>query len=706
VIDLLAGESPPPGQVGLVFQDGHLIKPLSARANADLTGAQNGCPPGGTFDRWASAFGIAALGDRLVESLSGGEAQRVAVIRALGGADRLLVCDEPTSNLDPDFSARLMAGIREISEREGLAVLWVTHGHDLAARYAHGVVALKDGRVATDDGWPFALPANAPAAASAAIERAKAAAEALAATGRLGPALLDALRLEPVDRAIRSAPEDAAQKAPEQASAAPAIPPRAQPPSKRTTGTTSRRLGFVARAACADLFAPWVRAKAAGGGHARRAAARSVASRTMSWVFVLGLLVFYGVLLAWNAYQQDLLRQLSDPSVGSVQVVATTDAMKALFTRNTLPDLEDAFEKSVGLGLSETPADVAPGAFIFGRREIHLPNVWLPLDGLCPAIGARLPVMLTVFNGREPQFASLEAMSSGKDRFSLGALSIRDMRGGAFLSRSFVDTLSARGHPPPDLLCVAPIDGTLPTPMKVLGVADRLPEYAGRSPDIAIEHSAWTKLAEETPLPDGAEKIPNLDPDGRWVGETFEIAVIYFNASDFGRVNCALKGVCDAGGERLTGLDPRNAALDQLRRLLDALDGSRAILAAVMFAFAASIAISSTLAAQAFVERNERVVAVMRVFGWRFSPVWALLAAQLAMLFVPALALAAALVALFHGAAAPALGASFRVALGFDAAAFAMAATFTLCLALTVSLAVMGLWWRRNRYLGAVLQKL
>src|SRR6185503_17681283 len=88
---------------------------------------------------------VSGLGRRRVETLSGGEWQRVRIARALAQEPRLLVLDEPTASLDLGHEMELFELVRRLVS-EGLAALVVTHHLNLAARYAGRMLLLADGR--------------------------------------------------------------------------------------------------------------------------------------------------------------------------------------------------------------------------------------------------------------------------------------------------------------------------------------------------------------------------------------------------------------------------------------------------------------------------------------------------------------------------------------------------------------------------------
>ena len=81
------------------------------------------------------------------DQLSGGEQQRVAIARAIVNEPKLLLCDEPTGNLDPEMSMEIMAVLDHINKTNGTTILMATHDQDIVNKMQKQVITLKDGRL-------------------------------------------------------------------------------------------------------------------------------------------------------------------------------------------------------------------------------------------------------------------------------------------------------------------------------------------------------------------------------------------------------------------------------------------------------------------------------------------------------------------------------------------------------------------------------
>ncbi|AGC47562.1 ABC transporter ATP-binding protein [Myxococcus stipitatus DSM 14675] len=148
--------------VGFVFQSFHLIPNLSALENVLLPSYFG--PRDAQAVKRAEALlervGLGAKKDRAPVRLSGGERQRVAIARALYGGPRLLLCDEPTGNLDAATGDGVIQLFREL-HREGLTVLAVTHEERMSAA-ARRVLRLKEGKLVEERASERAVLGGAP----------------------------------------------------------------------------------------------------------------------------------------------------------------------------------------------------------------------------------------------------------------------------------------------------------------------------------------------------------------------------------------------------------------------------------------------------------------------------------------------------------------------------------------------------------------
>jgi len=133
-------------KVGTVFED-PATQLFTARADDEVAFALENLrlPPDAIRERaaWAlDAAGLGAFANRAPATLSGGQQQRLAIAAALAMAEKILVLDEPTSQLDPDGAREVLALIRELRERKQLTVVMATNSAEEAAEFADRVIFL------------------------------------------------------------------------------------------------------------------------------------------------------------------------------------------------------------------------------------------------------------------------------------------------------------------------------------------------------------------------------------------------------------------------------------------------------------------------------------------------------------------------------------------------------------------------------------
>ena len=134
-------------RIGFVFQFFNLIPTLTARENVELVTELVEHPR--PVEEVLEGVGLTERANNFPSQLSGGEQQRVAIARALAKDPPILLCDEPTGELDFETGKRILGIIRDVSEREGKTVLLVTHNSAIG-RIADRVIRLRSGRILED----------------------------------------------------------------------------------------------------------------------------------------------------------------------------------------------------------------------------------------------------------------------------------------------------------------------------------------------------------------------------------------------------------------------------------------------------------------------------------------------------------------------------------------------------------------------------
>lgn len=132
-------------QIGFVFQFFNLVPTLTALENVEVVVEIARQPM--TALEAMRLVGLEQRGHHFPSQMSGGQQQRVAIARALAGNPRLLLCDEPTGNLDSETSRQILELLQDVNQRMGKTVVMITHSLE-SARIGHRVAELKDGAIA------------------------------------------------------------------------------------------------------------------------------------------------------------------------------------------------------------------------------------------------------------------------------------------------------------------------------------------------------------------------------------------------------------------------------------------------------------------------------------------------------------------------------------------------------------------------------
>lgn len=137
-------------RIGLMFQDEQLFPHLDVAANVGFGPRMAGTQRAAIERRVAELLALVGLdgfGARRVTTLSGGEAKRVALARALAPEPAVLLLDEPLTGLDRELHDRLATDLASVLRGTGTAALLVTHDHDEAAVIAHRTEVFTGGAV-------------------------------------------------------------------------------------------------------------------------------------------------------------------------------------------------------------------------------------------------------------------------------------------------------------------------------------------------------------------------------------------------------------------------------------------------------------------------------------------------------------------------------------------------------------------------------
>jgi putative ABC transport system ATP-binding protein len=150
--------------IGFVFQAFNLMDHLTCLGNVIIPAAfSHGARDAEERGREAlRRVGLSDFANRHPSELSGGQKQRVAIARALFGSPALLLCDEPTGNLDSETGKEVIDFFRELNARDKVTLLIVTHERRVSS-IARRVIAMRDGMIAETSGAALEAEGAGPA---------------------------------------------------------------------------------------------------------------------------------------------------------------------------------------------------------------------------------------------------------------------------------------------------------------------------------------------------------------------------------------------------------------------------------------------------------------------------------------------------------------------------------------------------------------
>ncbi len=139
--------------IGFIFQSFHLLEHMTCRENITLPslfargeGLLEGPALAARADEVLREVELTEKRDALPSTLSGGQKQRVAIARALFQRPKLMICDEPTGNLDSSTALAILELFRRLNEDHGITLVIVTHD-DMISRACKRIVRIDDGRI-------------------------------------------------------------------------------------------------------------------------------------------------------------------------------------------------------------------------------------------------------------------------------------------------------------------------------------------------------------------------------------------------------------------------------------------------------------------------------------------------------------------------------------------------------------------------------
>ena len=139
-------------KIGVVFQDFKLLPKLTVFENVAFAMEVFGYDKRKIQKRVMEVLDLVGLKHKVRQypnQLSGGEQQRVVIARAIVNNPKLLICDEPTGNLDPDTSMGIMKVLEDINKL-GTTIIMATHDRDIVNRMNKRVICLEEGRLKQD----------------------------------------------------------------------------------------------------------------------------------------------------------------------------------------------------------------------------------------------------------------------------------------------------------------------------------------------------------------------------------------------------------------------------------------------------------------------------------------------------------------------------------------------------------------------------
>ncbi len=140
-------------KLGIVFQDYRLLPKLTVYENVAFAMEAIGAKSSEIRIKTLKALELVGLKGKIrnyPDQLSGGEQQRVAIARAIVNDPKLILCDEPTGNLDPKMSLEIVKVLEQINKTTGTTLIMATHDEKIVNKFKKRVIVIKEGRITKD----------------------------------------------------------------------------------------------------------------------------------------------------------------------------------------------------------------------------------------------------------------------------------------------------------------------------------------------------------------------------------------------------------------------------------------------------------------------------------------------------------------------------------------------------------------------------
>lgn len=141
-------------KLGIVFQDYKLLPRLTVYENVAFALEMYGLKNSEIREKTLKAIELVGLKDKLrsyPDELAGGQQQRVSIARAIVNEPKVLICDEPTGNLDPKISMEIMDVIDKINKELGTTIIMATHDERIVNKMKKRVITIKNGTIEKDE---------------------------------------------------------------------------------------------------------------------------------------------------------------------------------------------------------------------------------------------------------------------------------------------------------------------------------------------------------------------------------------------------------------------------------------------------------------------------------------------------------------------------------------------------------------------------